>query len=396
MEWVLNQAQTVLMAVVVFFIGTFLHGRIFVLRKFNIPEPVIGGLFVAALFAFLFYRWGIVIHIDTKIRDDLMLLFFATVGLNAKLTLFKKGGPKLLVFLGLATLFLLLQNAVGVLLAKLFGLHPLLGLIAGSITMTGGHGTGASYAMKFVHVEGAMEIAMACATFGLVMGGLIGGPMAEWLIGRYRLAPDSQVKNPDETLLHHGFREPELVTTFSVIRVLALSFLAMVSGRYCYGLFGHLANVPEFIFVMFIAIGLTNISLLTKKVEVQSQSLSLVNMLSLSLFLSMAMMSLKLWHLVDLALPLLVIMVAQAVTMCLFSYYVTFRVLGRDYDAVAIVSGHCGFGLGATPTALANIESITHRYGPAPSALFIVLIVGAFFIDITNAIVIQFYLSFLG
>ena len=396
MEWVLNQTQTILLALGVFFTGTLLHGRVFLLRKFNIPEPVIGGLFIACFFAFLFYRYGVTVQIDTHIRDDLMLVFFATVGLNARLTLFKKGGPKLLLFLGVAIVCVFLQNAVGVGLAKLFGIHPLLGLIAGSITMTGGHGTGASYATKFAHIDGAMEIAMACATCGLVMGGLIGGPLAEWLIAKYQLAPEDKVKNPDEALEAHGFHEPELVTTSSLLQILGLTMLAVVSGRYLYSHIGEQAKVPEFIFVMFIAIAITNLNLWWKKVDIQTQSLNLVNMMSLSLFLSIAMMSLRLWHLVDLALPLLVIMMAQVLTICLFSYYVTFRVLGRDYDAVTIVCGHCGFGLGATPTALANVESLTNRYGPAPSALFIVLIVGAFFIDIINAVVIQCYLSFMG
>src|SRR3989338_1315061 len=231
MEWVLNQTQTILLALGVFFIGTLLHSRFFLLRKFNIPEPAIGGLFFACFFAFLFYRYGITVQIDTSIRDDLMLVFFATVGLNARVTLFKKGGTKLILFLALASLYVFIQNAVGITLAKLFGIHPLLGLIAGSITMTGGHGTGASYATKFAHIEGAMEIAMACATCRLVMGCLLGGPMAEWLIAKFRLASEEKVNNPDEALHSHGFHEPELVTTSSLMQILGLTFLAVVGGR---------------------------------------------------------------------------------------------------------------------------------------------------------------------
>lgn len=401
---ILTQAQTLLLAMVVFFLGTFLHSQLNSLKKYNIPEPVIGGLLISLVFAFIYKQYHLEFILDEELKTDLMLTFFATVGLSAKFSSFRKGGKKILIFLVVAAGFLVVQNVVGATCAKALGIPPLLGLIAGSITLSGGHGTGAAYAIneKFASLGGAMEMAMACATMGLIIGGIIGGPISQLLIARYKLAPDNKVKNPDEGLKDHGFNEPETVTTRSILQVLLSAFVSLYSGTWLAAkinpalqAYNPNMKIPEFILVLFVGIIITNLCDFTKKYKLHSQSTDLVNMSSLTLFLSIAMMNLKLWDLVNLALPLLVIVMVQTLVMALYSYYITFRALGKDYDAAVVAGGHCGFGLGATPTAVANIESVTHRYGPAPHAMFTILMVGAFFIDLSNIIIIQLFMLFL-
>ncbi|MDD9950844.1 MAG: sodium/glutamate symporter [Zetaproteobacteria bacterium] len=397
MVFLLDQTQTFLASLVVFFLGSLIHARFYGLRKFNIPEPVIGGILVALVFTFVRHQFEIQIVRDMGVQNQLMYAFFATVGLSARFSLFKNGGKAIFTFLSVAVFYLVIQNLIGVSVASMVGLDPRFGLLAGSITLSGGHATGASYAAQFHHLEGAVEIALACATFGLVLGGIIGGPVSQWLIARNDLAPSDKVNDPDECLKGHGFNEPELVTTWSTFQVLFLCLLAMVSGDLL-SKFVHFERilVPEFIWILFSAIFWTNIAALHPKTQLQDQSIELVNMISLSLFLSLAMMGLDLMELVNLALPVLAIVIVQVVALVIFTTQVTFRLLGKDYDAAVIVSGHCGFGLGATPTALANMESITNRYGAAPSAIFVVLMVGAFFIDIANALVIQGFLGWVG
>lgn len=397
MVYLLDQTQTFLASLLVFFLGSLIHSKFYGLRKFNIPEPVIGGILVALAFSFIHHHFDIQIIRDASVQEQLMYAFFATVGLSARFSLFKTGSKAIFTFLTVATAYLFIQNFVGVSVASLLGLHPFFGLLAGSITLSGGHATGASYAAQFNHLEGAVEIALACATFGLILGGIIGGPVSQWLIARHDLLPSEKVNDPDSCLEGHGFNEPELVTTWSTFQVLFLALLAMTSGDIISKLI-HIEGlvVPRFIWVLFSAIFWTNLASLHKKTELQVQSIELVNMISLSLFLSLAMMGLDLMELVNLALPVLTIVTVQVVLLILFTTQVTFRLLGKDYDAAVIVSGHCGFGLGATPTALANMESITNRYGAAPSAIFVVLMVGAFFIDIVNALVLQVFLGFIS
>lgn len=395
LEIILTQAQTLLLAVGVFFIGSFLHAQSFYLQKFNIPEPVIGGLIVAALLFVWQLADGMNVVVDAEIRDDLMLIFFATVGLNAKFSLIAKGGKRLVIFFFVTVAYLFVQNIIGVGMAKVLGLDPFLGLIAGSITLTGGHGTGASYANQFPQIEGGVEIAMACATLGLVLGGIIGGPISEWLIEKNGLAPESKVKNPMDALKDHGFDEPEVVTTNSILTTVTWCLAAIFLGRHTsdYLHSHHYVMIPTFVFVMFFGIIITNILEFFENMRPQQQSIDLVSMTSLSLFLSIAMASIKLWQLVDLALPMMAIIAVQTLVTGLFAFHITFRALGSNYEAAALAGGHCGFGLGATPTAVANIESVCNRYGPAPTAMFLTLIIGAFCIDLANTVVIQIFLG---
>lgn len=393
----LTQAQTLILAMSVFFVGVFVHANFRFFKKYNIPEPVIGGLLFSLLMTVLYKYYSIELRLDHEIQSDLMLTFFATVGLNAKFSLFRKGGKKLVVFLAVTAAFLFVQNIVGVSLAMALGLNPLFGLLAGSITLSGGHATGASYALRFSEISGGIEIAIACATLGLILGGMIGGPVSQFLIAKYKLAPDKKVMDPDDALKDRGFNEPELVTTTSVLQALICCFFCIFLGQRLSAFFpGSSFNIPDFILVLFVGILITNLLSLKQTFQIRQQSLDLVSMTSLTLFLSLAMMNLKLLELVHLALPILLIVGAQAAVMVIYSVYITFRALGKDYEAAAIAGGHCGFGLGATPTAVANIESIINRYGPAPHAMFVVLMIGAFFIDIANAVIIQIFLHFLS
>lgn len=402
----LTQAQTLLIAMGVFFIGTFIHGKYSLLKKYNIPEPVIGGIFASLVLSVIYLIFARSFIFDGELYDDLMMTFFATVGLSAKFSFFKKGGKNIFIFLFVAGLFLIIQNLMGVSVAKLFGLSPYIGLLAGSVTLSGGHATGAVYAKlpAFAGIPQAGEIAFACATFGLVIGGIIGGPISQLLIARHKLAPENKVLDPDDALRGHGFNEPETVTARSIIQVLLGAFVAIYCGRFLSAnlnpllveKWGPNAQIPSFILVLAVGVIITNLCDLTKKYQVHEQSTDLINATSLTLFLSIALMSLKLWdiNLSKLAFPMMTIIALQTVLMALYSYYVTFRALGRDYDAAVIAGGHCGFGLGATTTAVANIESVTNRYGAAPRAMFSILMVGAFFIDICNATVVQIFMYF--
>lgn len=393
-----DMIQTVAFAAFLLFIGTILCRKISFLNKYNIPAPVVGGL----IFAFL--NWGlqsalIGMRFDTTLQDPFMIAFFTTIGLGASMKLLKEGGKHLVVFLAIASTLLVLQNAVAWGLSIVTGINPLLGLLAGSITMSGGHGTGATFARFFTqeyHLAGAMELAMAAATFGLVSGSLIGGPIARRLILKKQLrsgiaAQDEQAKAVEETILE---AEQAPVTKEDILSAIFQITFCMGVGSVVYGFFLQMnIKVPTYLFALFVGIIVRNLADFTGIYKVSTRLIDLMGSVSLSLFLAMALMSLKLWELVDLALPMFVILLGQVVLMACFATFVTFKLNGADYDAAVLAGGHCGFGLGATPNAIANMQAITNKYGPAPRAFFLVSIVGAFFIDVVNAFVIQGFVS---
>lgn len=305
------------------------------------------------------------------------------------------------IFLLVVTGLLVMQNAMGIALAKALGLDPLMGLLAGSVTLSGGHGTGAAWAAVFSEKYGlasAAELAIASATFGLVLGGLIGGPVARLLIKRVAV-PGAEQAQPR---LPKGFEQPHqerMITSFSFIETLALLAIALQVGTFLSGLIhGTAFELPTFVCVLFVGVVLRNGLSALGWHQVFEREVSLLGNVSLSLFLAIALMSLKLWDLAALALPIVILLAAQALLMALFAIFVTFRVMGRNYDAAVLAAGHCGFGLGATPTAIANMQAVTQRFGPSQIAFLVVPMVGAFFIDITNAVVIKLYLAlpFLG
>ncbi|MDE2611076.1 MAG: sodium/glutamate symporter [Burkholderiales bacterium] len=356
------------------------------LRAYSIPEPVAGGLLVALLLLARSVA-DVQVSFDTSLQTPLMLAFFATIGLNANLASLKAGGRTMAVFLVVVLGLLVLQNAIGIGLASALGLSPALGLLSGSITLSGGHGTGAAWGDVFNDKFGltsSTEVAMACATFGLVLGGLIGGPVARVLIKRVRVPGNGTEASPttggsdDDPV---GFEQPKavrLITASSVIETLALIAVSLSTGSVLADLLkGTALELPTFVCVLFAAVILRNGLALLGWYQIFERAVSVLGNVSLSLFLAMALMSLRLWDLAALALPVLLILGVQTLAMAAYAIFVTFRVMGRDYDAAVLAAGHCGFGLGATPTAIANMQAVTDRFGVSHIAFLVVPMVGA-------------------
>jgi glutamate:Na+ symporter, ESS family len=402
----LDMVQTLALAAVILFVGYGVRRRVGVLNRYNIPAPVIGGFLFAAVALTLRLQGLVAFEFDTALQTPLMIAFFTTIGLGASLALLKIGGPQVLLFWVLASTLAAIQNGVGVLLAEGLGVHPFLGLIAGSITMTGGHGTGAAFG-KLMEEQfafgGAVTLAMAAATFGLVSGGLIGGPVATMLITRHRLKTPG--KGAGQTDAPPGVEamgleseidtEPagEAPTAYTLLKTITVILVAMWAGSLLSRWLGQYVTLPAYIWAMIIAAIMRNGDDSLHRLKLDQRVVDDLGTIALSLFLAMALMSLKLWELLDLAVPMLVILTVQVTMMAAFAYFVTYRVMGRDYDAAVMAGGHCGFGLGATPNAVANMEAIVERFGHAPRAFLVVPMVGAFFIDFTNALIITAYIN---
>ncbi|MFJ2992805.1 sodium/glutamate symporter [Pandoraea sp. NPDC087047] len=388
---------TLVCATLVLLLGRKLVGWIGPLRTYSIPEPVAAGLLVALGTLALRQLGNVELKFDTSLQSPLMLSFFATIGLSANLASLRAGGSRLVLFLGVVAGMLVVQNTIGVGLAMAMGLSPGVGLLGGSITLAGGHGTGAAWGQTLTTrygVQSALEIAMACATFGLVLGGLLGGPVARYLVGR--LGGNVPGADASKQATPEGFEQPHtvrLITAQSLIETVAMIAICLLGGEVlAHWLSGTALELPTFVCVLFTGVVVRNLLSLVGY-EVFERSLSVLGNVSLSLFLAMALMALRLWDLSTLALPMIVILVVQAVSMAAYAIFVTFRVMGRNYDAAVLAAGHCGFGLGATPTAIANMQAVTERFGPSHIAFLIVPMVGAFFIDILNALVIKGFLS---
>jgi ESS family glutamate:Na+ symporter len=385
---------TILAAFGVLFAGRGLVARIDFLKRFSIPAPVVGGVLVAILLALADAFAGVRISFDMSLRDTLLLMFFTTVGLSADARMLMKGGPKLVVFLAVAAAFIIIQNVVGIAAALAMDLHPAVGLLGGSITLTGGHGTGAAYGGRFgdtMNINGAMELTMAFATAGLVMGSLLGGPLAQYLVKKYQLSPTAA---PATVEASGASDEAEAITATSVLNVLGAVVASLAIGRLLAQLVeGTGIILPDFLFCLLLGVVICNGARLLPRSPIKSSSVDLVGSVALSLFLVMALMGMRLIDLVSLAGPLVVILGLQVIAMAAYAAFVTFRVMGRDYDAAVLAAGHVGFALSSTAAALAIMKAITERSGPSPLAFLVVPMVGAFFIDIANALVIQGYLA---
>ncbi|HEV3423446.1 MAG TPA: sodium/glutamate symporter [Paraburkholderia sp.] len=388
---------TLVAASLVLLLGNRLLAWIALLRAYTIPEPVAGGLVAAITLLVVRIAGHVEVRFDTSLQAPMMLAFFATIGLNANLASLKRGGPLLLRFLGVVIGLLVLQNAVGIGLSYALGIDPLFGLLGGSITLSGGHGTGAAWSKVFAEHHGlqsATEAAIACATFGLVMGGILGGPVARFLMRRTVQPPAQETAASIEPAL--AFEEPKAeqpTTPAAFIATLALISISLAGGQSLSNMLaGTTFELPGFVCVLFVGVLLSNALALAGK-PVAEHAVALLGNVSLALFLAMALMTLRLWDLAALALPVISLLAAQTALMVLYATIVTFRVMGRNYDAVVLAAGHCGFGLGATPTAIANMQAVTNRFGHSHVAFLVVPMVGAFFIDIANAIVIKGYLA---
>ncbi|OTA15580.1 glutamate permease GltS [Xenorhabdus vietnamensis] len=386
---------TLVAATLVLLLGRKLVQSVSFLEKYTIPEPVAGGLLIALILLAVKQSTGWEVSFDLSLQEPLMLTFFATIGLNANLTSLKAGGKFLVIFIFVVVGLLLVQNTVGIVLAKMLGLDPLVGLLAGSITLSGGHGTGAAWGKVFTErygFENATEVAMACATFGLVLGGLIGGPVARFLV-RNTKTPGLKA---EDTEIPTAFEKPytgRLITPLVMVETIAMISICLLAGSFIEKqLEGTAFELPTFVCVLFVGVILSNGLSFLGFYRVFDRAVSVLGNVSLSLFLAMALMSLKLWQLASLALPMLIILAVQAVVMALYAIFVTYRIMGKNFDAAVLSAGHCGFGLGATPTAIANMQAITDRFGPSHVAFLLVPMVGAFFLDIVNAAVIKLYL----
>ncbi|MDY7219857.1 sodium/glutamate symporter [Denitrificimonas sp. JX-1] len=398
---VLNSYYTLIAATVVLLVGRVLVKRIAVLAKFNIPEPVVGGL-IAALLVLIFHQInGFSIQIEKGLQDGFMLMFFASIGLSADFKRLKSGGLPLVLFTSIVAGFIVVQNIVGISLASLLGLPPLTGLITGSMTLVGGHGTAAGWGQIFESdfgIQGAVVLGMACATFGLVCGGLIGGPVARRLMKKVTIPEHAQ--NTTESvevgpkIVFEQPQQQRIITADSAVETLALFAICLASASFLSNFMAEHFGDSNFViptFVWALASGVVVRNVLTKffKVTIFDRSVDVFGNVSLSLFLAMALLSLELWMIKDLAIPLIVILSVQAVLLVLFAVFVVFRVMGKDYDAAVLAGGFCGFGMGATPTAVANMQAVTDRFGPSHKAFLIVPMVGAFFVDIINATVLS-------
>jgi ESS family glutamate:Na+ symporter len=392
----LDPVQTLAAALLVLSIGTLVIAALAFLRNNDIPVPVVGGILFAAGTGLLYAGFDVRISFDMELRDPMILAFFATIGLSADLRSLRRGGKELLLLAGVCLLYLVLQNSLGLLTALSMDLHPLVGLLSASVTLSGGHGTGAAYARQFAGIQnlaGAMELAMACATVGLIIGGLLGGPVGGRLIRRHRLEPENRSTRAAAASAP-AERGEGPITSATLLGALFSVVACLVGGQALAGLLSGAAfALPSFVWCLFVGVTIRNVATLLPALRPHGPTVEVISNLSLALFLAMALMSLRLWELASLAGPLLVLIGVQAIGLAAFASYVTFRVMGRSYDAAIIASGHCGFGMGATPTAVANMEALTRRFGPSRQAFLVVPLMGAFFIDVLNAVVIQGFLA---
>lgn len=401
---ILNGYHTLIAATLVLLLGRLLVKKIKFLQDFNIPEAVAGGLIAAAII-FALYQWfGLSFQFEKSLQSAFMLVFFSSVGLSADFSRLKQGGFPLVIFLAIVGVLILVQDGVGVGLASLLGLDPKIGLITGSITLTGGHGTGAAWAKVFADkygLQGVMEMAMASATFGLVAGGLIGGPVARRLVNnlkRDKKVSSKRVETSDEQYDGETFEEKDhvrFITASSTIETMALFAACLAFSSVMAAQFANL-GLPQFVWALGFGVILRNVLTKVFKFDMFDRAIDVFGNASLSLFLAMALMSIKLWELAGLAGPMLIILVVQTIVMILYGYFITFRIMGKDYDAAILTAGHCGFGLGATPTAVANMQSVTQTFGPSHKAFLIVPLVGAFFVDIINLFVITWFINMLS
>ena len=392
----------------VLFVGKRLNRELKALRDYSIPEPVSGGLLVAVLLTLLHVMGGPELNFNLDSRDFLLVYFFTTVGMNARFSDLRRGGPALFILLGLTIGYMTLQNIIGVTMAGLLGLHPATGLLVGTVSLIGGHGTTIAWAPTFAEnfqIDSALEIGIAAATFGLVLASASGGPIAQFLIRRFQI-PCPSTKPENQTLTDSvkdkqdqlsGRKQIDMTSFLAAllaINICIISGMVLNGGIAAMGL-----KLP--LFVPCLLVGILYSNLFPEKRSERavfhwpkhSTSLDLISELSLGIFLAMSLMSLQLWTLVGLALPLLVILLTQFIVALAVNLLVVFRLMGRSYDAAVICAGFGGIALGSTPTAMANMTAVTQQYGPSTRAFLIVPLVSAFFLDLVNAVLIPGFIG---
>lgn len=390
----------VTLGILVLFVGKRLNDAIPFLREFSIPEPVTGGLLFSVIFGLVYAISGIAVEFNLVARDVLLVYFFTTIGINASLRDLLAGGKPLVILLFITIAYMIVQNLTGISVAALFGLSAPVGLLGGTVSLIGGHGTAIAWAPRITEdygITNAMEIGIACATFGLILASLMGGPIAKFLINRHKLTPDT-VEAQDV-----GMAEEDRKAGIG-----SMDFLDAIFAIHVCVFFGYLLNVavaelglklPLFVTCLFAGIIITNVipdnfpRLSGVKWPTRTPSVALIADVSLGTFLAMSLMSMQLWTLIDLAGPIFTILAAQFVIAVAVNILVVFRVMGRNYDAAVVCSGFGGISLGSTPTAMANMAAVTQRYGASNLAFIVVPLVCAFFIDLINALLIPYFLA---
>ena len=384
--------------IVVYFAGMKITDRVGLLRSYNIPEPVTGGIVAALLALGLFLSMGIALDYDLETRDRLLVYFFTAIGLNARISDLLNGGKPLAILLGLTLVYIVFQDVIGVAVAALIGQPMAVGVLAGSASLIGGHGTSIAWAPEIAANHGvpnALEIGVASATLGLVIASLLGGPIAKFLLARY----PSHGKPEEEPVvgIPHEDKETEQINHVSIMGVLLTLHVAIILGYILNEFIAETGlKLPLFVSCLLMAILLSNTVphiLPRMRWPARTKALALVSDFSLGLFIAMSLMGMQLWAVADLAGPLMILLAVQVVAVVAFILFVLFPLMGKDYLATVLSAGFAGFALGATPTAVANMTAVTKTHGPAPTAFIILPLVGAFFVDITNAFVIQFFLS---
>lgn len=391
----LDMYQTLAAAVLVLLLGNYLKKKIYFLQKFCIPAPVIGGL-IFAIMTCICYVTGIAeFSFDDTLREVCMVFFFTSVGFQANLKVLKSGGKSLIVFLGLVITLIILQNLTAVGLAKLLNLNPLIGMCTGSIPMVGGHGTAGAFGpvLEDLNIKGATTICTAAATFGLIFGSLIGGPLGKRLIEKHSLL--NTAANEDDSLLVEDEKKHERHTNMYADAVFQLILAIGVGTIFTMLLTKTGLTFPIYIGAMLAAALMRNICEYTGIATIHMGEINDLGGISLSLFLGMAMITQRLWELASLALPLVILLAAQVLLIIIFTYVIEFNIMGRDYDAAILVSGTCGFGTGATPNAMANMQAVCDQYVPSIKAYLLIPLVGSLFADFLNSLVITFFINLL-
>ena len=391
----LDMYQTLAIAVLVLLLGRYLKKKIYVLEKFCIPAPVIGGLLFAIMTCICYVTSLAEFSFDDTLREVCMVFFFTSVGFQANLKVLKTGGKSLIIFLGLVISLILLQNFTAVGLAKLLGLNPLIGMCTGSIPMVGGHGTAGAFGpvLEDLNISGATTICTAAATFGLIFGSLIGGPLGKRLIEKHNLM--KTVSNEDDSLLVEDEKKHERHTNMYAEAVFQLILAIGLGTIFSMLLTKTGMTFPIYIGAMLAAALMRNICEYTKITTIHMGEINDLGGICLSLFLGIAMITLKLWELASLAMPLVILLTAQVILIIIFTYIIEYNIMGHDYDAAILVAGTCGFGMGATPNAMANMQAVCDRYAPSVKAYLLIPLVGSLFADFLNSLAITFFINLL-
>ncbi|WP_315122061.1 sodium/glutamate symporter [uncultured Clostridium sp.] len=391
-----NMISTLTLAILLLFLGSFLRKKVSFFERFCIPAPVIGGLLFSIITLFLKQSNVITISMDTTFQSPFMIVFFTTIGLGGSFALVKKGGKLVLVYWLLSSVLAVAQNLIGVGMAKLVGIHPLLGVMMGAVSMEGGHGAAAAFGptAEALGVTGATTVAVAAATFGLISGGLIGGPIAKFLIDKYDLKPADEEKMEETSYREVAGITDSKVTAQGFLLHLGVISVCMTIGGIACDLIARTGTVlPGYVGAMFTAVIFRNINDRVKLINLDFYTIDLIGDVALGIFLSMALMTLKLWELTSLAGQMFVVLFAQVGFMIIFTTFVVFNLLGKDFDAAVMASGMAGHGLGATPNAIANMSAVTEKYGPSTKAFLIVPLVGAFLIDLVGIPNIVYFMN---